>query len=83
MNRIEDKLNNPRVVLVVGAVAMALNVALYFGVFVPRLVPLVEHARAIGTSLPEAFIGSSHPEENSSSEASNTSNSEEIGRAHV
>ena len=41
MNRIEDKLNNPRIVLVVGTIAMALNVALYFGVFVPRLVPLV------------------------------------------
>jgi hypothetical protein len=36
VRRLEQKLNNPSVVLVVGVVAVALNVLLYFGYFVPR-----------------------------------------------
>jgi hypothetical protein len=55
VTRLEETLNNPRVVLVVGAVAVALNVLLYFGVFLPRMTPLFGHVYAIGTSIPEAI----------------------------
>jgi hypothetical protein len=33
MSRLEQKLNNPTVVLVVGVVAVAINVLLYFGYY--------------------------------------------------
>ena len=40
------------------AVAAALNILLYFGVFLPRVTPLIGHAYAIvGTSLPGAISG--------------------------
>ena len=55
VTRLEETLNNPRVVLVVGAVAVALNVLLYFGVFLPRMTPLFGHVYTIGTSIPEAI----------------------------
>jgi hypothetical protein len=55
MSRIEQTLNKPIVVLVVGVIAVALNVLLYFGYFLPRTTPLVEQIYAIGTSLPEAI----------------------------
>ena len=42
MSRLERTLNRPIVVLVVGVVAVALNVLLYFGYFLPRTAPLVE-----------------------------------------
>jgi hypothetical protein len=41
VSRLEQKLNNPTVVLVVGVVAVALNVLLYFGLFLPRMTPLI------------------------------------------
>jgi hypothetical protein len=55
MSRIEQTLNKPIVVLVVGVIAVALNVLLYFGYFLPRTTPLVEQIYSIGTSLPEAI----------------------------
>src|SRR5215211_3548410 len=55
MSRLEQTLNKPIVVLVVGVVAVALNVLLYFGYFLPRMTPLVEQINSIGTSLPEAI----------------------------
>ncbi len=56
MNRLEQTLNKPMVVLVVGVVAVALNVLLYFGVFVPRMTPLIANIHSLGTSLPEAIL---------------------------
>src|ERR687889_1974459 len=56
MSRLEQKLNDPTVVLVVGVVAVALNVLLYFGYFLPRMTPLIAHINPIGTSLPEVFV---------------------------
>src|SRR5215207_10549571 len=55
VSRLEQKLNNPTVVLVVGVVALALNVLLYFGYFLPRMTPLIAHISPIGVSLPEAI----------------------------
>jgi hypothetical protein len=55
VKRLEQSLNKPVVVLVVGVVAVALNVLLYFGYFLPRTTPLVEQMYSIGTSLPEAI----------------------------
>jgi hypothetical protein len=43
------------VVLVVGVVAMALNILLYFGYFLPRMTPLVAHINPIVLSVPEAI----------------------------
>jgi hypothetical protein len=85
VKRLEQSLNKPVVVLVVGVVAVALNVLLYFGYFLPRTTPLVEQIYSIGTSLPEAIGRSdsetgnkSDPEAGSKSdpEASGTSGSE-------
>ena len=56
MSRLEQTLNKPKVVLVVGVVAVALNVLLYFGYFLPRMTPLIAHINPIGTSLPEVFV---------------------------
>jgi hypothetical protein len=55
LRRLEQSLNKPAVVLVVGVVAVALNVLLYFGYFLPRTTPFVEQIYSIGTSLPEAI----------------------------
>jgi hypothetical protein len=55
VSRLEQTLNKPIVVLVVGVVAVALNVLLYFGLFVPRMTPLIAHINPIGSSLPEAI----------------------------
>src|ERR687898_129717 len=55
MSRLEQTLNKPIVVLVVGVVAVALNVLLYFGYFLPRMTPLIAHISPIGISLPEAI----------------------------
>ena len=85
MKRLEQSLNKPTVVLVVGVIAVALNVLLYFGYFLPRTTPLVEQIYSIGTSLPEAISGSdsetgnkSDPEAGSKSDpkAGGTSDSE-------
>jgi hypothetical protein len=65
VSRLEKTLNDPKVALVAGVVAVALNVLLYFVVFVPRVTPLVGqvyfHAGPIGASLPKAS-GKSNPE---------------------
>ena len=46
--------------LVIDVVAVALNVLLYFGYFLPRMTPLIEHDTLyIGTSLPEEPISKS------------------------
>ena len=58
VKRLEQTLNKPIVVLVVGVIAVALNVLLYFGYFLPRTAPLVEQIYSIGTSLPEAISNS-------------------------
>src|ERR687889_827441 len=55
MSRLEHTLNKPVVVLVVGVVAVALNVLLYFGYFLPRMTPLIAHLSPIGVSVPEAI----------------------------
>jgi hypothetical protein len=76
VSRLEQTLNKPKVVLVVGVVAVALNVLLYFGYFLPRMTPLIAHINPIGTSLPEAISNSdpeassnSHPEDSSKSDS--------------
>jgi hypothetical protein len=76
VSRLEQTLNKPKVVLVVGVVAVALNVLLYFGIFLPRMTPLIAHINPIGTSLPEAISNSdskassnSHPEDSSKSDS--------------
>jgi hypothetical protein len=56
VSRLEQTLNKPKVVLVVGVVAVALNILLYFGYFLPRMTPLIAHINPIGTSLPEVFV---------------------------
>jgi hypothetical protein len=68
VSRLEQKLNNPSVVLVVGVVAVALNVLLYFGLFVPRVTPLIAHINPVGTSLLEA-ISKSGPQADSDPQA--------------
>src|SRR5918999_5109266 len=68
MSRLEHKLNNPTVVLVVGVLAVAINVLLYFGYFVPRMTPLIAQINPVGTSLLEA-ISKSGPEAGSDPQA--------------
>src|SRR5215216_6514231 len=55
VSSLEQALNKPIVVLVVGVVAVALNVLLYFGYFLPRMAPLIAHISPIGISVPEAI----------------------------
>ncbi len=55
MSRLEQTLNKPVVVLVVGVIAVALNVLLYFGYFLPKMTPLIGHINPIGISLPEVI----------------------------
>ncbi len=65
MNRLEEALNKPVVVLVVGVVAVALNALFYFGYYLPRTAPLIERIPSISKSLPEAIpevISKSLPE---------------------
>jgi hypothetical protein len=76
VSRLEQTLNKPKVVLVVGVLAVALNILLYFGIFLPRMTPLIAHINPIGTSLPEAIRNSdpkassnSHPEDSSKSDS--------------
>jgi hypothetical protein len=83
VSRLEQTLNKPKVVLVVGVVAVALNVLLYFGIFLPRMTPLIAHINPIGTSLPEAISNSdpeassnSHPEDSSKSDSEVNSKSD-------
>jgi hypothetical protein len=51
VSSLERRLNKPIVVLVVGVVAVVLNVQLYYGIFLPRMTPLIAHISPIGTSL--------------------------------
>ncbi len=74
MNRLEQALNKPMVVLVVGVVAVALNVLLYFGIFLPRMTPLIANIHSLGTSLPEAVLPEASGK--SDSQASGKSDSE-------
>ena len=76
MNRLEEALNKPAVVLVVGVVAVALNALLYFGYYLPRTAPLIERIPSISASLPEAI---SKP----FSEASSNSHLEGSGKSHL
>jgi hypothetical protein len=83
VKRIEQTLNKPIVVLVVGVIAVALNVLLYFGYFLPRTAPLVEQIYSIGTSLPEAISSGSETGSGSDPEASGTSGSEASGESET
>ena len=75
VSRLERKLNNPKVVLVVGVGAVALNVLLYFGVFLPRMMPLIGNVYSIGASIPES-IAANFPEANSGSQSEASSGSQ-------
>ncbi|HYQ83525.1 MAG TPA: hypothetical protein VEP28_05915, partial [Rubrobacter sp.] len=79
MKRLEQSLNKPSVVLVVGVVAVALNILLYFGYFLPRTTPLVEQIYSIGTSLPEAISGSGSDVGNASEPESGSGSDPEAG----
>ncbi len=87
VSRLEQTLNKPMIVLVVGVVALALNVLLYFGVFVPRMTPLIANIHSLGTSLPEAILpeangrAGSEASSESGSEASSKSDSEASGES--
>src|SRR5215216_2174165 len=83
VSRLEQTLNKPIVVLVVGVLAVALNVLLYFGVFLPRMTPLIAHINPIGTSLPEAISNLRGPEESNKSDsaANNSSGSKSDSEA--
>jgi hypothetical protein len=62
VNRLSaEALNRPRVVLVVGVVAVAVNVLFYFGYYLPRTAPLIKDIASISKSVPEA-ISRSFPE---------------------
>jgi hypothetical protein len=80
VSRLERSLNKPVVVLVVGVVAVALNVLLYFGYFLPKMKPIIGNINPIGISLPEA-ISKSVPEtgSNSDPQAGGKSDSESGG----
>ena len=75
MSRLEQTLNKPVVVLVVGVIAVALNVLLYFGYFLPKFSPLIAQINPIGISLPEA-ISNSDPESGSKSDPESGSKSD-------
>ena len=75
MSRLEQKLNKPIVVLVVGVVAVALNILLYFGYFLPSMTPLIAHINPIGISLPEA-ISKAIPDTGNKSDSQTVSNSD-------
>jgi len=75
MSRLEQTLNKPVVVLVVGVIAVALNVLLYFGYFLPKFSPLIAQINPIGISLPEA-ISNSDPETGNNSDPESGSKSD-------
>jgi hypothetical protein len=85
VSRLEQTLNKPIVVLVVGVIAVALNVLLYFGLFLPRMTPLITHINPIGTSLPEAIrmsdpeaSSNTHPEDGSKSDSESSTSGPEV-----
>jgi hypothetical protein len=65
VQRLPAALNKRSVVLVVGVVAVAVNLFLYFGYWLPRTTPLIERIPSISKSIPEAIpevISKSLPE---------------------
>jgi hypothetical protein len=74
VKRVEQTLNKPIVVLVVGVVAVALNVMFYVGYHMSGT-PLTGHTNSIGASLPEV-IGKSEPKARSDSEPVSKSDAE-------
>ena len=55
LDRQLNNLNNPRIVLAVGTLAVALNGLLYFGVYLPKMAPVFGTVVAFGASLPESM----------------------------
>jgi hypothetical protein len=55
LKRLSEALNNPKVALVVGVVAVVVNGLLYFGYYLPRMTPLIEQIQSINKALPEAI----------------------------
>jgi hypothetical protein len=53
VKRLLEALNNPKVALVVGVVAVAVNGSLYFFYYLPRMTPLIEQIQSINKPLPE------------------------------
>ena len=78
--RLLEALNKPKVALVVGVVAVAVNVCLYFGYYLPRTAPLIEQIQSgnVNKPLPEAISNSlpdAPPESPSGSPAESPSDS--------
>jgi Ni,Fe-hydrogenase III small subunit len=55
VKRLLEALNNPKVALVVGVVAVAVNGSLYFFYYLPRMTPLIEQIQSIDKPLPEVI----------------------------
>jgi hypothetical protein len=55
VQRLPAALNKRSVVLVAGVVAVAVNLFLYFGYWLPRTTPLIERIPSISKSIPEAI----------------------------
>ncbi len=51
--RLLEALNNPKVALVVGVVAVAVNGLLYFVYYLPRITPLIEQIQSINKPFAE------------------------------
>jgi hypothetical protein len=61
VKRLSEALNKPKVALVVGVVAVAVNGLLYFGYYLPRMTPLIEQIRSLIKPFPEV-VSKSLPE---------------------
>jgi hypothetical protein len=79
VRRLEQTLNKPILVLVVGVIAVALNVVIYFGYQMSET-PLIGHMYSIGASLP-GDIGKSEPKARSDSQPASESDAEAGGRS--
>ena len=55
VKRLLEALNNPKVALVVGVVAVGVNGLLYFFYYLPRMTPLIEQIQSIDKPLPEVI----------------------------
>jgi len=53
VKRLLETLNNPKVALVVGVVAVAVNGLLYFVYYLPRMTPLIEQIQSINKPFAE------------------------------
>src|SRR3712207_3722438 len=53
VKRLLEALNNPKVALVVGVVAVGVNGLLYFLYYLPRMTPLIEQIQSIDKPLSE------------------------------